>query len=112
MKLRFACGAEVSRLPRHHVSSFLNDRWLGVFVALCTKMVNRFTASFLYLKRVEECSGIIPFKLVAVLLSVPAFKISHFFFKITYLIQHRKLVPLCRSCAGQRGTDFSLHFGA
>ena len=42
MKLRLTFRAEMGRFPRHHVSGLLNDRWLAVLVAFCTKIMNRY----------------------------------------------------------------------
>src|SRR5580704_530580 len=100
MKLRFTLGAEMARFPRHNASRSLYDRWLAVIVALCTKMMDRFSASFRFLKRVEERSGIIPLQFVALLLSFPAFQGSHFFFKLAYALNQRRLLRLRISQGG------------
>lgn len=47
---------------------------------------------------------------VALLLSVPFFKVSNLFFKFAYTLQQRKLVRLGRKCALLGGKDYSLQF--
>jgi len=46
--------------------------------------------------------------LILLLLSIPCFKISHFFFKLTYSVQGRRMSQIGRYCALLGGDDFSL----
>ena len=50
------------------------------------------------LQHVGERTRVHGLKLVAPAFCVPVFKLSHFFFKFTYLTQHRKLIGLRREC--------------
>jgi len=73
-----------------------------------------FGAAFSGLKHVSNSSVPQIFKVVALLLSFPCFKISHFFFKLAYAINQRRALLIRRKCAvlgiDNRGLEFD-HLG-
>lgn len=50
------------------------------------------------------------FEFIAILLSIPCIKVSHFFFKIAYSVQIRHLSRIRREHALRGGHDFGMHF--
>ncbi len=72
-------------------------------VTVCTYAMRRFSICFLWLQSISERSTTIVGKLIPILLSIPVFKLSHFFFKIAYLLSQRHL-----SLVG--GKNFLLQF--
>jgi hypothetical protein len=87
---------------------------MTLLIAVCTKQMRWFAGMGSYFRRVGQMTGrsvvgnVLEF--VCLGLSVPCFKVSNFFFKLTYTIQQRKLVRLGRECAGLGGDDFSVQF--
>ena len=68
-----------------------------------TYAMNWFSGCFRWLQFVSNRTPSKILHLVAVLLSFPCFKASHFFFKLTYALQQRRLRLACRE-------DFFLKF--
>ena len=81
-----------------------------MLVAACTNAMHWFSALSLWLHKVSEHSTRYFPKFVALSLSIPCFRLSHFFFKIAYTLQQRKLVRLGRKCVALGGHDYSLQF--
>ena len=52
------------------------------------------------------------YEMIFLFLSIPCFKVRHFFFKLAYLLQQRRLSHLGRECAFKGGYDLSLQFDA
>jgi hypothetical protein len=71
-----------------------------------------FAALCLFLQHVADDSSVRTHlrELIFLSLSVPCFKLSHFFFKLTYSVQQRELVCLGRECVRLGGKDLSLQF--
>jgi len=74
---------------------------MTVLVAVCTYAMDWLSVCCLLLQKVSERSSTKVGQLVPLLLSFPCFKASHFFFKIAYALNQRKLRLLC-------GEDFFL----
>jgi hypothetical protein len=95
---------------------FLEDRLAPILETVCAKQMRWFGRACLFFQRVspsfspERVWGSHIGELIFLFLSIPCFKLSHFFFKITYLLQHRRLSRLGRYCARLGGQDFSLEF--
>jgi hypothetical protein len=70
---------------------------------MCAYPMRRFGAASIWLQHVGERSRPQIFQLVFLLLSIPCFKISHFFFKLAYALNQIQLRRLCRE-------DFFLKF--
>ncbi len=64
--------------------------------AICTKIMRCFGSAHGFFLRISENSVSDAGKFIALLLSIPCFKASHFFFKIAYSLQQHKLLRLCR----------------
>lgn len=97
----------------HCATSFsLKDRFDAVLKAICAQEMRRFASVTLFLQCIAENVGPLTHlgELVFLSLSVPCFKISHFFFKCAYAIQRRQMIRLGRKCACLGGQDFSLQF--
>src|SRR2546430_498482 len=65
--------------------------------------MRRFSACFVSLHGVSKRSTTVIGQLVPLLLSFPCFKASHFFFKLAYALNQRRLRRLC-------GEEFFLQF--
>src|SRR5438876_441930 len=65
--------------------------------------MRRFAILFPFFRDVREQSSIQVYKLIALLLSFPCFKASHFFFKLAYALQQHRLLLTS-------GEDFFLKF--
>ncbi len=72
-------------------SSMLDDRYSALAVAIFTNEMRRFARASLWLKHAGEARMPNVLKLVALLLSIPCFKVSHLFFKLAYLVNCRRL---------------------
>ena len=81
----------------------LENRLNTALVAVCTKSMAGFAACFRSLHHVSEGSRSTLGQAVALLLSVPCFRASHFFFKLAYALNQRHLLRLC-------GKDFFVEF--
>ncbi len=90
---------------------FLKDRLDTILIAVCAKIMCWFGGVHNWLQSIRQRPSV-PDLLEFVLLSlgVPCFKVSHFFFKLTFMLQQRKLVLLGRHCARLGGDDYSLQF--
>jgi hypothetical protein len=89
---------------------YLEDRFSPALVASCTYLMHGFgTLSFCF-QRISK--GPFPkfLQLIAFFLILPSFKASHFFFKLAYTIQQRRLSRAGRYCALHGGKDFSVQF--
>jgi len=73
----------------------LEKRLLVVLVAICTKHMEWFASFHAFFQRIGENARTDFGELVALLICVPCFQTSHFFFKIAYLINQRRLRRLC-----------------
>ena len=74
----------------------LEHRFSPVFVAFCAYVMRRFGTLSVRLQRINECAVPDVFKFIALLLSIPAFKVSHFFFKLAYSLDQRRLLASVR----------------
>ncbi len=77
--------------------------YLSILVAICAGPMRRFGAASIWLQHIRECPVPDIFTLIAGLLSIPCFEVSHFFFKIAYMLNQRRLMLLCSK-------DFFLEF--
>jgi hypothetical protein len=84
----------------------------AALVAGCTYTMKCFGWLSIWFQRVSERWATTNqlLKLIPLLLSFPCFKASHFFFKLAYAIQQRRLSRLGRYCALHGGKDFSVQF--
>jgi len=95
---------------------FLKDRFTTLLIAVCAKQMHWFGRTCLFLQRISKSAsarrtfGTYVHELILLLLSIPCFKVSHFFFKLTYSLQQRRLRRLGRECALLGGDDLSLQF--
>src|SRR3990167_7569400 len=76
---------------------------MAILIAGGTQAMRWFSACFLWLKFVGERSPSKILKLVALFLSFPCFKCSHFCFKLVYALNQRRL-------RGLASEDFFLEF--
>ena len=81
----------------------IENRLSSLLVAVCTYVMARFSDASLFLYRVDEHTWGQLAKLIAILLAIPCFELSHFFFKLGYAVNQRRLLKLC-------GDDFFLKF--
>lgn len=83
-----------SATPNTKFIRCLKDRLLVLVVAVCTKQMIWFGALCLWLQSVSKRfdPGVCQF--VTLLLSVPCFQLSHFFFKLTYRCNQIRVVLL------------------
>ena len=90
--------------PNHRTRK-LQYRFETLLIASCTYAMKRLGRLSLWFQRIGERWGTRNqlLKIVAFLLSVPPFKASHFFFKLAYSIQQRRLRLACSE-------DFFLKF--
>jgi hypothetical protein len=72
----------------------LKERFFAALKAICTEMMRGFAFLCLCLQNVSD-SAPKWFKFIFLLLSIPCFKASHFFFKLAYAINQRRLRRLC-----------------
>jgi hypothetical protein len=93
-----------------HFSRDLQNRTLSILETLCAEPMRRFGAAYLWFQHISNRAPSDGLEIVILFLSIPCFKLSNLFFKITYTLQYRQLVRLGRDCASQGGTDFSLYF--
>ena len=96
----------------------IEDRLSPILVTLCTYPMRWFGIAHGFFKRIYDCSCPWGCKLIAFFLTFPCFYASDFFFKCSYLINHRRLSRIGRKCAalgGQNGAlklnNLSLYFG-
>lgn len=80
----------------------LEGRFLMLLIAFGTKSMRRLSMCHHWLIGKAPNSGYLT-QFIALLLSFPCFKASHFFFKIVYALQQRRLRNLCPE-------DFFLQF--
>lgn len=90
--------------------SYLENRLSAALIASCAYLMRWFGAACIRFQRIDERTGIHSLQLIAILLSLPCFKISNFLFKCAYALQRRELVRLGRECALLGGEDLSLQF--
>ena len=69
----------------------LNDLYPAIAIAMCTYPMGWFGRASRWFQHVSERSPTEVLKFIALLLSVPCFKASHFFFKGAYLLQQRRI---------------------
>ena len=75
--------------------NYLEDRFYTILIAVWTYLMHWFGALSLRLQRISKGSAPKFLKLIALLLSFPFFKVSHFFFKRAYILNHIRLRRLC-----------------
>src|SRR3977135_2634633 len=80
----FAEHAIKKQPPQFHFSGALEKRFLAFRKAVWAKPMRWFGSACLRLQDASHGSGPNGFKLIALLLSVPCFKASHFCFKRVY----------------------------
>ncbi len=107
---RFTIGGECIRAGRTFIrrtapraGAGLHYGFSTIFVTVCTKPMRWFGAAHFWFKHVSDCAPNDVLKLVFLLLSIPCFKASHFFFKLAYAVQQSQLRLVCRK-------DFFLKF--
>src|ERR1700730_2973974 len=93
---------------RHCPACALDDRFLAFLVALCTKVMDGFASSFIFFKRIEEHSRIVPLQFIALLICFPDFHASNFFFKIVYRPNQLRLFRLDLEQGGLRRSDLAI----
>jgi len=69
-----------------------------------------FSTACLWFQYKSKCTRMDLLEFIFLLLSIPCFKASHFFFKRTYALQQRELLRLGRECIRLGGEDYSLEF--
>jgi hypothetical protein len=96
-------------MTNHHIASariprfLFEERFESRIIAGCTKLMRWFSIGQLFLRRIGDDAGSQLIKFIALLLCIPCFKASHFFFKIAYSLNQRRLRRLCSE-------DFFLKF--
>jgi hypothetical protein len=88
-------GFNAKRRSRIVTRHYLQDRFSAILITCGTYLMRWFGALSIGLQRVGERSPSKFFQFVTVFLSVPFFKLSHFFFKLVYVIQSRRLRFAC-----------------
>jgi hypothetical protein len=86
--------SHAERHPRLIARHFRKERLLAARIAVWTKLMLGFAALHLWLQHVSE-SMPERFQFVPLLLSIPCFKASHFFFKLAYALGQLRLHRLC-----------------
>jgi hypothetical protein len=81
----------------------MQDRALPMLVAFCTNEMRRFGRAHARLQFIEKNARWQFLQFVALLCTFPCFKASHFFFKLAYALNQRRLRLLC-------GENFFLKF--
>lgn len=81
----------------------LKYRALLVLIAACAYVMRRLGRLHAWLQAVDDRTAFRGAHFIALLVSFPCFKASHFFFKAAYLLQQRRLRGLCSE-------DFFLKF--
>lgn len=79
-------------------------------IAIWASMMNWFACGHVGLQFVHRHSRFELLRLIALLLTLPVFKASHFCFKRAYFLQHLKLTLVAQRCARLRGQNFSMQF--
>ena len=105
----FAGWAPPNRWP-FDWSPILERYYFAVLVAICTCPMWCFGATFGFFQHISKRTPSYIATFIAVFFSLPCFKASHFFFKVTYSIQQRRFSRLGRYCALHGGEDFSSAF--
>src|SRR4051812_20515733 len=72
-------------------SLWLQKRFLSGLVAICTQPMRWFSTASVRLQHISDAATPNVLKLVILLLCPPCFEASHFFFKIAYLANQRRL---------------------
>jgi len=86
----------------------IEDRLSSILVALCAYPMRWFGAAATRLQSIQKSSLPWGYQLVALFLFFPCFYASDFFFKIAYLLNHRRLMRLGRKCAALGGQNYAL----
>jgi hypothetical protein len=90
----------------------LEDGWYSLLITGCTNAMKWFGAAGVWFQRIgkrwSDTHQLL--QLIPISLSFPCFMACHFFFKIAYFLQQRRLSRLGRKCALLGGEDFSIHF--
>lgn len=73
----------------------LENALLSLLVATATKFMGRFSACHRWIQGIGDRSPSKILHLIAFAFCIPVFKCSHFFFKIAYMLNQRKLRLLC-----------------
>ena len=107
---RFAGRALIDTVRLRHVRGPLENRYFSISVAICTYPMRWFGAASVSLQHIGKHARPQSFQFVVFFLSIPCFKASHFFFKLAYTLQQRRLSRLGRYCALHGGEDFSVQF--
>ncbi len=81
----------------------LQKTWLTILIAICAKPSILLGAAHGFLENLNKSTGSHFLKFIALFLCFPCFKASHFFFKLAYSLQQRRLMLAC-------GEDFFLKF--
>jgi hypothetical protein len=80
--------------------------------SMSTNLMNWFAAAHRFLKAISESSVPKIVQFVALLLCFPCFHASHFFFRIAYTLNQRKLIRLSGESAGLSGQNGILQFNS
>lgn len=73
----------------------LQKRFCLALETVCAKCMRRFALFHSFFRYVGEQAGVEIFQFVALLICIPCFKCSHFFFKLAYALQQRRALILC-----------------
>lgn len=73
----------------------IDEGFTPVFVAVCTYLMRKFGRLHAVLQSVAERPVPFVVKFVAILLTFPVFEVSHFFFKLAYSCNQRRLRLMC-----------------
>ena|SRR6266481_6786321 len=81
--------------PARKSSFWLEERFLILAVAICTKVMRRFAILRSGFDAISDKSRFDIFKFVALLVCFRRFQLSHLFFKLAYTLNQRRLRRLC-----------------
>src|SRR5665213_523119 len=81
-----------------------------MLVTSCAYIMRGFGSLSLRLNRISKTSARCRLKLIALLLSFPTFKISHFSFKLAYSLNQSRAFFICREHAALGFKDSALQF--
>src|SRR5579863_5807890 len=88
---------------RRRKSMVLHNYGFPIAIAMCAYPMRRLGIPSRWFQHHGECDSSETLQLIFILLSIPFFKASHFFFKLAYSIQQLRLRLACRE-------DFFLKF--
>jgi hypothetical protein len=112
VKFCSATRAKENRRVGHHAIFWLKDGFDTIFKAICAKEMRRFASASLFFQHIaQDISPLTQLgEFVFLLLGVPCSKVSHFFFKLTYAANQRRMRRLNRYYSIWGRDDLVLEF--